>query len=106
MPRLLAVFALIVTGFPIGRAYASDAAKSYVLTAWSAQNGLPAGDVLSFAEDPQGYLWLGTTDGLVRFDGAAFVAWSTRMPALAVNRSVPALAATRDGSIWIGYGVD
>ena len=106
MRRLLFFFAACVMGLPGARVFAADVAKSYVLTAWSTQTGLPPGDVLSFTEDLQGYLWLGTTDGLVRFDGAAFVPWITRMPALPADRPVPALVGARDGSLWLGYGVD
>src|SRR4051812_22688770 len=45
----------------------------YTLTAWTAQGDLALGDVLAIAEDREGYLWLGTSGGLVRFDGASFL---------------------------------
>src|SRR6185437_9439133 len=106
MRQLLCAATACLLAFTATRAFARDGGKSYVLTTWSSQTGLPPGDVLSFTEDLQGYLWLGTTDGLVRFDGAAFVPWSTRVPELLPDRSVPALVAARDGSLWIGYGAD
>src|SRR5215831_7056247 len=107
MRRFLICVTVLTLTARAPHAAAADSVKSYVLTAWSAQSGAaPSGDVLSFTEDLQGYLWLGTTEGLVRFDGAAFVAWSTRMGTLLPDRSVPALVSTRDGSLWIGYGVD
>ena len=42
--------------------------NQYVLTAWAAEQGLPAGDVRAMVQDREGFLWLATTTGLVRFD--------------------------------------
>jgi signal transduction histidine kinase/ligand-binding sensor domain-containing protein len=80
-------------------------ARSYTLTAWTGYEGLQLGDVFAIAEDRDGYLWLGTSNGLVRFDGAVF----TRRESVTASRpagarSVSALLGARDGSLWIGYG--
>ena len=76
----------------------------YALTAWTTERGLPPGDVLVITQDLDGYLWLGTTSGLARFDGLQFSLWGTHgEPALPV-RSVPALIGAHDGSLWIGFG--
>ena len=56
-------------------------------------------------QDLDGYLWIGTTSGLARFDGLQFALWGTRgEPALPVRSSVPALTGSHDGSLWIGFG--
>ena len=55
-------------------------------------------------QDLDGYLWLGTSAGLVRFDGFQFVAWGTRGEPGLPGRSVPALTGSPDGSLWVGYG--
>ena len=90
--------ALAVLAAPV-RAFARP---SYALTGWTAEKGLPPGDVFAIAEDRAGYLWLGTGSGLTRFDGVKFEPWDVhgeRLP----GTSVPAVVATRDGSVWAGF---
>jgi ligand-binding sensor domain-containing protein/signal transduction histidine kinase len=67
--------------------------------AWSVQDGLPSGLIWALAQDRDGYLWVGTDTGLVRFDGVRFVAATD--PALA-SRSIRSLLSTSDGSLWVG----
>ena len=56
----------------------------------------------AFAQTPDGYLWIGTTGGLVRFDGAHFTVFDRQnTPALHEN-SVFCLMVSRDGALWIG----
>ena len=77
----------------------------YTLTAWTAQNDVLLGDVLAIAEDRDGYLWLGTNGGLVRFDGASFVKRSLDDEAASIaDRAVTAVLGARDGSLWVGHG--
>ena len=76
----------------------------YILTAWDARSGLPASTVWSITQDADGYIWLGTDSGLVRFDGVRFVPWSNLgRPALPVEQ-VLALYRSRDSSLWVGFG--
>ena len=53
-----------------------------------------------FAQTPDGYLWLGTTAGLFRFDGVRFQAEERAM--VSGNPSVVALYVAHDGTLWIG----
>ena len=46
--------------------------SEYVRDRWDAQKGFPGGPVYAIAQTPDGYLWLGTEKGLVRFDGLTF----------------------------------
>ena len=71
----------------------------YALTAWSTEQ---SGDVLAITQDFDGYLWLGTQDGPVRFDGTHFQKW----PGSAGNipaRYAAALAASAQGGLWAGF---
>ena len=56
-------------------------------------------------QDQAGYLWLGTQEGLVRFDGIDFKIWNrSRVPQLTSNK-INALLTAQDGSLWVGtYG--
>ena len=76
--------------------------SQYARTLWKVQDGLPEGTVQALAETPDGYLWIGTTGGLTRFDGTHFVLnGSSTLPIPAVN-SIFCLLAAKDGSLWIG----
>ena len=44
----------------------------YAIDTWQMRDGLPGQSVSSFSETPDGYLWIGTSGGLVRFDGSRF----------------------------------
>ncbi len=69
---------------------------------WRAQDGLPDQTVQAFAQTADGYLWIGTKGGLLRFDGARFVVYDhANTPGLGES-SVNCLLATRDGNLWIG----
>ena len=66
---------------------------------------VPAHLCSALAQDAQGYLWIGTQGGLVRYDGYRFRTW-TSDPANAATicgSYVRALLAARDGTIWIGF---
>ena len=68
-------------------------------TSWSIEDGVPA-DIWSIAQTPDGYLWLGSVNGLYRFDGVRAERIATD---LLPSPSIHALAATPSGGLWIGY---
>jgi ligand-binding sensor domain-containing protein len=77
-------------------------AEQYTRHIWRIQDGLPEDTVQSIEQSGDGYLWIGTTGGLVRFDGSHFHLYDhATTPALADN-SVFCTLAARDGSLWIG----
>src|SRR6185503_14927721 len=49
--------------------------SQYAHTSWKIRDGFPKGQTTSIAQTPDGYLWLGTEFGLVRFDGIKNVLW-------------------------------
>lgn len=71
-------------------------------TAWGAKDGL-AGQILAIAQTRDGYLWLGTGSGLMRFDGARFEAFEAIAGERLPSRAVHALQAMPDNSLWVGY---
>lgn len=68
---------------------------------WDERNGLN-GSVLALAQTTDGYLWIGTTSGLFRFDGFYFEPFKPEGGALPAS-SVAKLMATPDGGLWVGY---
>ena len=74
----------------------------YTHDAWQRAEGLPQNSVVAMAQTRDGYLWLGTFGGLVRFDGVRFTIFnSANTPQLKSNR-ITALLEDRDGALWIG----
>jgi signal transduction histidine kinase/ligand-binding sensor domain-containing protein len=73
----------------------------YTRTVWTQEHGLPQDTVRAIAQTKDGYLWLGTDEGLAQFDGYDFVVFNRENGALPSN-SVGALWAAKDGSLWIG----
>jgi signal transduction histidine kinase len=62
-----------------------------------------AGSVVEIAQDKEGYLWVATSSGLFRFDGAQFTMWGTGSEQPLPSDAIGALLASKDGSIWIGF---
>jgi signal transduction histidine kinase/ligand-binding sensor domain-containing protein len=75
----------------------------YSLTSWGQADGLPAGVIWTMAKDRNGYLWLGTDEGLLRFDGLRFLRWQSEMSGSLPSAAVRSLVTARDGSIWVGF---
>jgi signal transduction histidine kinase/ligand-binding sensor domain-containing protein/CheY-like chemotaxis protein len=76
--------------------------SKYIHDSWTTDRGLPQNSVQAIEQSPDGYLWFGTQQGLVRFDGLKFHIFSLgTLPALGFN-FVSALKVTRDGSLWVG----
>lgn len=69
---------------------------------WQTQDGLPEDTIQAIAQTKDGYLWIGTREGLARFDGFQFVVFDrSNTPAFHDDR-VLALCVTRNGALWIG----
>src|SRR4051812_46644314 len=78
------------------------APAQYSRRIWRSEDGLPQNKVQVISQTREGYLWIGTSGGLVRFDGARFVVFDrSNTPALRED-SILALCPARDGSLWIG----
>lgn len=105
-PALVLLLAVVFyASLPISPALALDprkALKEYGHDVWHSGNGLPQNSITSIVQTEDGYLWLGTLEGLVRFDGVRFTVfdkWNT--PQLKSNR-IHTLFEDRDKNLWIG----
>src|SRR5262249_7005691 len=71
--------------------------------AYSMHDGLLAGRVQAIAQDKRGYLWLGTSSVLMRFDAFQFVPWGVHDEPRLIDRDIKSLLVARDGSVWVGF---
>jgi signal transduction histidine kinase/ligand-binding sensor domain-containing protein len=76
----------------------------YAHTAWRVQDGVFSGLPSAITQTADGYLWIGTQAGLVRFDGVRFVPWTPPGTERLLSSSIFSLLGATDGSLWIGSG--
>src|SRR5438046_7315946 len=76
--------------------------SQYAHTSWKIRDGFTRGEILDIAQTSDGYLWLGTEFGLLRFDGVRPVPWQPPPGEHLPPGRVGSLLAARDGTLWIG----
>jgi signal transduction histidine kinase/ligand-binding sensor domain-containing protein len=76
--------------------------SQYAHTAWRVQDGIFGGTPRVLAQAADGYLWIGTMSGLVRFDGVRFVPWDPPSGEQLPSQRINSLLGATDGSLWIG----
>lgn len=69
---------------------------------WQIDDGLPQNGVAAIAQGHHGYLWLGTQEGLVRYDGQEFVVFDKYNTEAMLESQVRALAVGNQGELWVG----
>lgn len=81
------------------------AITQYVHRTWHEETGLPHSAVQDIAQSREGYLWLATLGGLVRFDGDHFEVFNSHNRRILGSDRVLAVCAATDGSVWaVGEG--
>jgi ligand-binding sensor domain-containing protein/signal transduction histidine kinase len=119
-PRITLAFKIFVMHFQVVRFFCSIWLRSlgiaalrllavgakaessdYLTDLWTSDNDLPNSSVTAIAQTPDGYLWVGTENGLARFDGVRFVNFdSANTPGLKHSR-VLGLFTDKQGALWI-----
>ena len=82
----------------------NKAISQYLRDQWGAEQGFPEGPVYAFAQTPDGYLWIGTEKGLVRFDGLSFRLFQHLDTPVLPDGPVLSLAVGADGALWVRFG--
>ena len=75
---------------------------SYGRQSWVMENGLPQNTVQALLQTRDGFVWLGTEVGLVRFDGNGFVVFDRNSKPALPGNDIRSLFESRDGTLWIG----
>jgi len=107
-PLRLPVLWLLLSIFVSNSASAVDPnnhISQYAHTAWRLQDGIFDGTPRVLAQTADGYLWIGTMSGLVRFDGVRFVPWDPPNGEKLPSQRINSLLGGTDGSLWIGTAV-
>lgn len=83
---------------------ATKSVSQYVRDVWLVKDGLPEGAVLGIKQSKDGYLWLATWRGLVRFDGSEFSVITMQNQPVLPGNVIFTLGTGADGALWAGTG--
>ena len=101
-PIVFSALAVLLYSFPIFALDPSLDISQYAHTAWTSRNGFLSGEAYAIAQAADGYLWLGTQSGVVRFDGARTAPLALRPGQQLPSTAAGAVLVARDGTLWIG----
>jgi signal transduction histidine kinase/ligand-binding sensor domain-containing protein len=90
--------AALVLGVATSAAASSDAGTRYIVSTWTEKDGLPSTQIRAIVQTGDGFLWLATSAGVVRFDGVTFTSNIAGVP----DGAAALICAARDGGLWIG----
>jgi ligand-binding sensor domain-containing protein/signal transduction histidine kinase len=77
------------------------AAGEYLVDVWDSESGLPSSTVTALAQTAEGYLWIGTHNGLVRFDGVRFVTFDPSTTPALTHARIANLFVDGAGKLWV-----
>ncbi|HVU34495.1 MAG TPA: two-component regulator propeller domain-containing protein [Opitutaceae bacterium] len=103
--RRVAVLLALAASLAAVRAWALDPTEQpsdYIDTHWDTETGLPHNAVRAIFQTRDGFLWVGTQQGIARFDGITFTVFNEHNTPGILNSQVTSFAQTDDGSLWIG----
>jgi signal transduction histidine kinase/streptogramin lyase len=97
MTSLVAAMALCVAAIASA---STDAGTHYIVSTWTEKDGLPSTQIRAIVQTGDGFLWLATSAGVVRFDGLTFSSNIAGVP----EGEAAVICAARDGGLWIALG--
>jgi len=91
----------LTLAFLFAVSYPGNASGQYYFDSWTTENGLPQNSIDAILQTRDGYLWIATADGLVRYDGVQFRVFNRgNTPGINDNRCLR-LLEDRAGGLWI-----
>jgi signal transduction histidine kinase/ligand-binding sensor domain-containing protein len=102
LPRSFALCLAALFLFVVLTARSADTGTIWLVRSWQAEDGLPDDSVVGVAQTPDGYLWVATAGGLMRFDGLRFQQLRLETIEGVPNRVIHAMTCDRQGRLWLG----
>src|ERR1051325_9724202 len=98
------MMAVMLTKIALQAGSAENAAPAvrYQVRYWTTEDGLPQHEISCLKQTFDGYLWIGTRFGLLRFDGVLFTSFDESTTPEITNESIDALAEDMQQTLWIG----
>jgi ligand-binding sensor domain-containing protein/anti-sigma regulatory factor (Ser/Thr protein kinase) len=104
-PKALHLLLILLVSGELNYTPALDPAKAlsqYSYTTWQTKEGLPFNFVRSITQTKDGYIWLASESGLIRFDGVRFTLFDQTNTRELGSSGVKHLTTSRDGTLWMG----
>jgi PAS domain S-box-containing protein len=99
---VLATVAVLGFGLPAAALDPDKAITQFRQDTWDTERGLPSNQINAILQTSDGYLWVGTTGGLARFNGASFTVFTKQNTEGLPADFVWALLEDHDGTLWVG----
>jgi ligand-binding sensor domain-containing protein/signal transduction histidine kinase len=93
---------ILLSVIPALNGLATQSGSSFVVDVWGARQGLPQSSVISVIQSKNGYLWLGTLNGMARFDGNRFTIFDENNTADLNSDRIVYLFEDSRTNLWIG----
>ena len=104
IPPLVVLGAMCAAGVMSASVSAQQAFRSdqtYLIHTWETEDGLPEDSATAMTQTPDGYLWFGTFNGLVRFDGVSFTVFDPANTPQLPSAEIINLHGDRSGRLWV-----
>lgn len=98
---LACVVALCAPAAPVAALDPGKRITQYVHGAWSVEDGLPSSSITAMVQGEDDSLWIGTNNGLVRFDGLRFTVYNRRSAPALPSASIAALVQVPGGELFV-----
>jgi PAS domain S-box-containing protein len=98
--RLVFLFVLYSGCAPIGHAAGTRAVDEFLFEYWETDDGLPENSATAMVQTPDGYLWFGSFNGLVRFDGVRFTVFDPSNTPELPSPGIVNLYLDRTDALW------
>jgi ligand-binding sensor domain-containing protein/signal transduction histidine kinase len=102
---VLAAILIVVVDLSTPIAIALDSTRQiaqYSHTVWQTENGLPQNTVRAILQTQDGYIWLATEEGLVRFDGLSFTVFDKHNVPRMRSNNIQVIYENKQGDLWVG----
>ncbi len=99
---ILSLFIITIGKAQIENLSTQKSLSQYSHEVWTTDDGLPQNSINKLAQTPDGYLWMGTQEGLTRFDGVQFTVFDKHNTPQIKNNYISALFVDHEGTLWIG----
>ena len=98
----LALAILVLPSAPVLALNPKLSLSQYVCRTWNAQNGFPSSAAKTIIQTKDGFIWIGTQKGIVRFDGLEFKQLTLPQTQFFQYQAISSLCASEDGGLWFG----